>query len=330
MGTLHARNAASLPGARLVAVAATRQGRAEEIAAELGVRATSYDALIAADDVDAVVVAARSVDHARVGAEVLRAGKHLLLEKPGATRLADHEALAAAAADHPGAVVQVAYHRRFDSGFAELRRLVTSGAIGAPLVILSTSRDVRTPEPEDPGPAGGFLVDMACHDYDSACWLLGQQPVEAYAARQAVVYPELEAMGDLDNAVVTITFDGGGIATTHVSRTCAFGHDIRTEVVGTDGSALLGNAASGDGVTVVTGTSSTQFPVDYRERFADAYRAELEAFVAACDGGASPVPGLDDDRSAVAIGVAARASAVDGVPRAVGVDWPWAGHPNGE
>ena len=322
MGLVHARNAAAAPDAELVAVAAARPGRAEEVARGLGVRPWTYAQLFAADDVDAVVLAARSVDHARLAAEVLGHGKHLLLEKPGATTLAAHDALAEAAAAAPNQVVHVAYMRRYDAAFVEVARLVQAGAIGRPLVVLLTSRDTEWPEGEDPGDTGGFLVDMAAHDYDAACWFLGQEPVEAFAARQALVYPKLAALGDLDNAVVTVRFDGGGIAVSHVSRTCAFGHDIRCEVVGTEGSVLVGNAASSDGVTVVRGSDGARFPQDFRERFADAYRAELEAFLDACRGGL-PGPGLDEDRRAVAIGVAARASAVAAEPRAVGVDWPW-------
>jgi myo-inositol 2-dehydrogenase/D-chiro-inositol 1-dehydrogenase len=219
--------------------------------------------------------------------------------------------------------VQVGYHRRFDAAFVEARRLVAEGAIGEPHLVVATSRDVLTPEPEDPVPAGGFLVDMASHDYDAACWFLGQEPVEAYAARQAPVFPELVGLGDLDNAVVTVRFDGGAVATTHVSRTCAFGHDIRMEVVGKEGSVLVGNRTSRDGVTVLTAVDRSAFPLDYRDRFADAYLGELAAFAGACLGTGPPGPGLADDRRAVAIGVAARAGAERGVPLEVGRDWEW-------
>ena len=324
MGTLHARNALATPGAELVAVASTRSDRARQVADELGVAARTYEELCADPDLDGIVVAARSIDHAEVAGAVLESGKHLFLEKPGATTLRGHDVLTAAAADaRPDAVVQVGYHRRFDAGFVEAARLVREGAIGEPLVVLVTSRDVRTPEPEDPGPAGGFLVDMASHDYDTACWLLGQEPVEVHAVRQAQVYPELLQLGDLDNAVVTVRFAEGGLATTHVSRTCAFGHDVRAEVVGSEGSVLIGNAASRNGVLLLTADDRPSFAIDYRELFADAYRAELAAFVAACAGAPPTGPGLEDDRRAVAIGVAARASAVRGEALAVGSDWPW-------
>jgi myo-inositol 2-dehydrogenase / D-chiro-inositol 1-dehydrogenase len=323
MGALHARNARGLEGAELVAVASTRAGNAAGIGAELGVRACTYDELLAADDVDAVVLAARSIDHGIWAVRVLEAGKHLFLEKPGATTVAGQEAVRATAAARPEQVVQVGYHRRFDARWAEAARRVREGAIGRPLLVLGVARDVRTPEPEDPAPAGGFLVDMASHDYDAACWFLDQEPVEVFAARQASVYPELEALGDLDNAAVTVRFDGGGIAALHISRTCPWGHDVRVEVVGEDGSVLVGNAVSGPGVTLMTRADGRTFPQDYRELFADAYVAELQAFVAACAGADQAGATLEDDRRAVTVGVAARASAVAAEPRSVGPDWPW-------
>ena len=314
MGLVHARNAATLPGATLVAVASTRPRRAEEVGAELGAEPCDYEQLLARDDLEAVVVATRSVDHAEVAEAVLAAGTHLFLEKPGATSLAAHGRLRAP----DGLVVQLGYQRRFDSAFLEARRAVDEGAIGEPLLVLATSRDMEWPEGELPADTGGFLLDMAVHDYDVACWFLGGEPVQVSAARQARVYPELEALGDLDNALVTIRFGDGGLAATHVSRTCAYGHDVRCEIVGSEGSVFVG-AAEG----VVTSTDRPRFPQDFRERFADAYRAELEAFVAACRGGERRGAGLEEDRRAVAIGVAARASAVAGEPRAVGPDWPW-------
>ena len=139
------------------------------------------------------------------------------------------------------------------------------------------------------------------------------------ALRQARVYPQLEALGDLDNALVTIRFAGGGAAVTHISRTCAFGHDVRCEIVGSEGSLFVGGV---DG-TLLTARDRARYPQDFRELFADAFREELAAFVAACRGEPRHGAGLEDDRRAVEIGIAARASAVASEPRAVGTDWPW-------
>lgn len=194
-----------------------------------------------------------------------------------------------------------------------------SGAVGQPLLVLATSRDMDWPEGELPEDTGGFLLDMAVHDYDIACWFLGAAPVDVTAVRQARVYPQLESLGDLDNALVTIRFADGGAALTHVSRTCAYGHDVRCEIVGSEGSVFVGDA----GARVLTARDRDRFPQDFRERFADAYREELRAFVASCRGEPVRGAGLEEDRRAVEIGIAARASALAGEPREVGPDWPW-------
>jgi predicted dehydrogenase len=322
MGTLHAENAKRLPGAELVAVAATREGRAEEVGRRLGVAHGTYSELFARDDVDAVVLAARSVDHARLAVEVLRSGKHLFLEKPGATSLVEHDTLRLESAARPAQVVQVGYMRRYDARFVDAQGRVRADDAGTPLVVLLTSRDTEWPAGEDPRDTGGFLLDMASHDYDAACWLFDDEPVEVSVAPQALVYPELSGLGDLDNGVVTIRFSRGGIAVTHVSRTSSFGHDIRCEVVGSEGSVFV--RGPGDGASDLIGRSdAARFPPDYRARFADAYVAELTAFVAACTGAGPAGPTLEDDRRAVATGIAARASAVRGQPLAIGPDWPW-------
>ena len=143
------------------------------------------------------------------------------------------------------------------------------------------------------------------------------------AARQWSVYPELEVLGDLDNAAVTVRFDGGGMAALHISRTCPWGHDIRLEVVGDEGSVLIGNGGSRPGVTLMSPADAEGFPQDYRELFTDAYVAELTVFVDACNGEGPPGPSLEVDRRALATGVAARASAVAGRPLEIGPDWPW-------
>jgi myo-inositol 2-dehydrogenase/D-chiro-inositol 1-dehydrogenase len=327
MGTVHARNALAVEGGMLVAVASTRHDRGAEVARELGVRRCSYDDLFASDEIDAIIIAARSIDHSRVAIDALRGGKHVLLEKPGATNLADHDALLAEAERRPEQIIQVGYHRHYDARFVEAARLVHDGAIGRPLIVITTSRDVRTPEPEDPLPSGGFLIDMASHDYDTACWMLGQEPERVHVERQVSVYPELQALGDLDNAAVTIRFDAGGIAMTHVSRTCPWGHDVRLEVVGDQGSVFVGTDASWPGVSVVTHADAHRFPTDYRDLFADAYISELQAFVHASAGVGPRGPGLVEDRRAVATGIAARAAAVRRETLEVGRDWSWGGQP---
>jgi scyllo-inositol 2-dehydrogenase (NAD+) len=327
IGLMHAGHVLQNPEAELVAVASATPERAREVAAQLGpaVRASSHGDLAGAGDVDAVILCCRAREHVRYAVPLLEAGKQVLLEKPGATTLADHDRLRAAAREAPGARLQVGYMRRFDPLFLEARRRVAAGAIGEPLLVLSISRDTEFPPGEEPADTGGFLLDMAVHDYDVACWVLDQRPVRVSASRQALVHPQLLQVGDLDNALVTVTFDGGGLASAHISRTCAFGHDIRTEILGTEGSIFIGNGPRG-GVSVLDARSAPLFPADYQDRFRDAFQAELAQFLARClhpDAPAGEAATLRSDRRAVEIGIAARASAVQERPLEVGEDWPW-------
>jgi len=303
----------------LAGVASARGRATRDRVGALGpeVRLLTMDELIGSDDIDAIVVCTRTADHADHAVRVLEAGKHLLLEKPGAISLADHARIDAAATAHPGQVVRVAYHRRHDPGFREVAEAVEAGAIGAPFAVQLASREDFPPSADD-GPAGGFIMDVGVHDFDTARWLLGADPRTAYALTHNPVYLE----SDLDNAHISIGF-GDAVATTHLSRTSTLGMEIRCEVIGPDGSVVLAQAATGTGVTVLGPGMEPRFPADCRDRFAAAYQTQMDDFAAACRGEQTPNATLVDDRFAVAIAVAARASATRGEPLDVGPDWPW-------
>jgi myo-inositol 2-dehydrogenase/D-chiro-inositol 1-dehydrogenase len=309
----------------LVAVASARGRATTERAGDAGpdVALLTVEELLARADIEAVLVCTRTADHADHAVAVLRSGKHLLLEKPGTISLADHDRLDAAAAEHPELVARVAYHRRHDAGFRELATAVAAGAIGEPIAVQLASREDFPPSAEDI-PAGGFIMDVGVHDFDTARWLLGEDAVSAYAQVHSPVYADAE----LDNAYVTIGF-GHAVATAHLSRTSALGMEIRCEVIGREGSAMLAQTATGTGLTVVSAGAGARLPADCRERFAAAYGAQLDDFAAACRGDRTPNATLADDRHAVAIAVAARASARAGTPLAVGPDWAFDAVPAG-
>jgi myo-inositol 2-dehydrogenase / D-chiro-inositol 1-dehydrogenase len=303
----------------LVAVASARGRASRERVDDAGpdVALLTTDELLARDDVDAVLVCTRTADHADHAIAVLRSGKHLLLEKPGTISLADHDRLEAASAQRPDLVVRVAYHRRHDPAFRELATAVAGGAVGEPFAVQLASREDFPPSADDI-PAGGFVMDVGVHDFDTACWLLGDEPVSAYTRAHNPVYADAE----LDNAYVTVGF-GRAVATTHLCRTSPLGMEIRCEVIGRDGSAMLAETATGTGLTLVTAAAGARLPADCRDRFAAAYAAQLDDFAAACRGEDTPNATLADDRRAVAIAVAARASARRGDPLAVGPDWAY-------
>ncbi len=319
ISAVHRQCAARSPQVDLVAVASARGRATRERVGGLdpSVRLVTIEELLAADDVEAVLVCTRTRDHADHAVDVLQSGKHLLIEKPGAIDLAGHRRIEAAAAEHPRQVVRVAYHRRHDPAFREVAAAVRSGAIGTPFAVQLTSREDFPPSADD-GPAGGFIMDVGAHDFDTARWLLQKDPDTAYTLAQNPVYAD----ADLDNAHITVAH-GGGVATIHLSRTSTLGMEIRCEVIGPDGSVVLAQAATGSGVTVRSPAANPGFPADCRDRFAAAYQAQMDDFGAACRGAETPNATLQDDRWAVATAVAARASAVRHEPLQIGSDWEW-------
>ena len=319
IAAVHAGCASRSPSVQLVAVASTR-GRAslERIGpVDPAVQLLTLDELFTSDVVEAVVVCTRTSDHPAHAVQVLRSGKHLLLEKPGAVALPAHQLIADTASRRPDLVVRVAYQRHHDSRFREVARLIASGAIGEPFAVHLTSREDFPPSDDDVA-AGGFIMDVGVHDFDTARWLLGKNPDSAYTLVHSPVYSD----ADLDNAYITIALDDA-VATTHLSRTAKLGMDIRCEVVGPDGAILLAENAGVGAISVFSASSGVAFPADCRERFRDAYQSQMDDFGAACRGQQTPNATLEDDRWAVATAVAARASATRREALAVGPSWDW-------
>jgi predicted dehydrogenase len=319
IAAVHAACARRSPYVELVAVASAR-GRASRERFEgldPAVQLLTLDELFASDEVEAIMVCTRTIDHAAHAVEVLKGSKHLLLEKPGAVTVSGQSLLTSAAAEHPELVSRVAYHRRHDGLFREVADRLAGGEIGEPYAIHLTSREDYPPSDADAA-AGGFIMDVGVHDFDTARWLLGRDPTAVFTQVHAPVYGD----EDVDNAYITIAL-GDAAATVNLSRTSAFGMDIRCEVVGPGGSIRIADPAIGGGLSVLTGAAASAFPADCRDRFRDAYQSQLDAFARACRGEETAGATLEDDRWAVATAVAARASGVRGERLEVGPSWDW-------
>ena len=163
--------------------------------------------------------------------------------------------------------------------------------------------------------SGGMIRDMMIHDLDMARFLLGEEPVEVYATGSCVVDPEIGAAGDIDTAVATLKTASGKICVINNSRRATYGYDQRIEVHGSEG--MLKAANKLEDLVEVAGTKGfTTAPNKhfFLERYADAYRAEMVAFIAALDAGSSPTPGIEDGVAAQRLADAAAKSVETGQP----------------
>jgi scyllo-inositol 2-dehydrogenase (NAD+) len=309
LGRVYARDLAGrIPETRLVAVADPADTLAEQVAAEFEVPRAYTDPLALVDDasVDAVVIVTPTHLHREQVVAVAGRKKPTFCEKPPAMSLSEVTAMKDAIG-RSGMFFQMGFMRRFDAGYAAAKREIEAGRIGMPLLFKATSRDPFRPSLEyaDPKSSGGMLIDMGIHDFDLARWFMGN--VRSVAAIGATIaYPELETVGDIDNAIVSLTFTSGKLGVVDLTRSGIYGYDIATEILGLEGTIRIGYLRETP-ITVLTkehGVSHDTVPY-FMERFRDAYTNQLQNFAVNVLRDREPPITVDDGMEALRIGVAA-------------------------
>lgn len=319
MGTHHARNLAGrICGANLVALADVDQERAAGLARELGGITAwgDYRALIEDRAVDAVVIAASTDRREEMLAAALRSHKPIFCEKPLALDLAAIARIRTLAAQSRS-IVQLGFMRRFDPGYDAAWRSLRAGAIGKPIAMSAVSYDPGLASYDYIAGSGGLFADLAIHDFDLARFLMADEVSRVFAVGGIYKYERLSEFGDIDNGLVTLQFACGGFGSVQGSRNAAYGYDIRTEVLGTEGAIRIGYERQTPVLWLRAGGVNHDFVPFFLERFRDAYELEMQAFVEAIRTGASPPVGLEDGERALAIAVAARTSLACGRPEEV-------------
>jgi scyllo-inositol 2-dehydrogenase (NAD+) len=316
MGRVYAYHTArQIEGAALVAVADPNKNAIDQFVSQVsGVQArTDYQALLANPAVEAVIIASPTSTHHDVAMAAAQAGKAIFCEKPLALTLQATDEIIAAA-NKAGVPLQVGFMRRFDQGYAEAKRKLDAGVIGQPVTIRSIGRDpFRTSlEFANPAVSGGLIVDMAIHDFDSVRWLMGDEVHRVYAETASLVYPELLDVGDVDNAMITIRFERGGLGNIEVSRTAIYGYDIRCTVVGSAGTIEIGYLRETP-IQVMTRDGVTHDVVPhFPQRFGKAYTSQIEHFVECLLHDQPPLVTATDARAALRACLAATMSQHEG------------------
>ncbi len=309
IGAFHANSLQNaISGAHLVAAAVDPVHRAALETAGSAPCDLEEDvaALIVRDDVEAVVVASPAVVHDEHIALVAEAGKPIFSEKPLADSVAKATAAARAVAN-AGVPFQIGFQRRFDPSYARARELIASGAIGEVEMFRGMSCDRLGPI-EFLRTSGGIFMDLASHDFDAARFLTGDEIVEVLAIGAVLVEPELATFDDVDYAIVLLRFANGALGVVQESWRAPYGYDIRAEVHGSEGKVIAEVDEKYPTTLYDRRGKVSERHDQFVERFGDAYRAELQAFVDALHRGTPPSPGIEDGLQAVRIAAAATES----------------------
>jgi scyllo-inositol 2-dehydrogenase (NAD+) len=309
LGRVYVRDLAGrIPETRVVAVADPMESLAKDIAAEFDVPKSYADPLAMIDDpaVDAIVIVTPTHTHRELVIAAAGRGKPTFCEKPPALSLQEIGEMKTAIAKS-GLFFQMGFMRRFDPGYAAAKKQIDAGRIGAPLVFKATSRDPFRPSLEyaNPASSGGMLIDMGIHDFDLARWFMGDVKTVA-AIGATIAYPELETVGDIDNAIASLTFTSGKLGVVDLTRSGIYGYDISTEILGLEGTIRIGYLRETP-ITIMTkanGVSHDTVPY-FMERFRDAYTNQLQNFAQNVMAHREPPITIDDGMEALRVGVAA-------------------------
>ena len=312
IGAIHAANIAAHPEARLSTIVETDRAAAERLARRYGAVLRDQVQALADPAINAVLIASSTDTHADLVEAAARAGKAIFCEKP--LDLDRRRAAACAAvAEECGVPLMVAFNRRFDPNFARLEREIRAGRIGRPEILRITSYDPAPPTIEFVRRSGGMFRDMMIHDLDMACWLLAEEPVELFAAASVMVDPAIGEAGDVDTAIVTLRMKSGALCQIANTRRAVYGYDQRIEVLGSKGGISADNVV--ESTVVFSGSegvvSDKPLPF-FLQRYAEAYRRELDHFITAVASGAAPLVGAKEGIRALALADAAVESARTG------------------
>jgi myo-inositol 2-dehydrogenase / D-chiro-inositol 1-dehydrogenase len=300
IGVAHAATLRSLDDITLT-IADADLARAEGVADELGVTAAESVEALFESGIDAVVIATATPGHVPLLRLAAKAGMPAFCEKPVALDLETMDAVVADV-EAAGILVQVGFQRRFDDEYRALRDAVSNGDIGRVLVLRAATHDPHPPRQEYIAASGGIFRDLHIHDFDAIRYVTGQEIVEVYATGAALETPWFADYGDVDVAAIALRLESGALGIVSGTRHDPLGYDVRLEVFGTKN-------------TLAAGVGNRIYR-DFWDRFAPAYRAELETFTASVRTGSASACSLQEARAALGVALAADSSRATGLAKA--------------
>ncbi|MDH3668971.1 MAG: inositol 2-dehydrogenase [Paracoccaceae bacterium] len=313
IGLTHARTLANLPAARLAAIAEPSDAAAEAVTDLTEARRAEVGEIMADRAIDAVIIATPTDLHAAQVEQAARAGKVIFCEKPIDLDAARVRACLEVVGDTDTRLM-IGFNRRFDSEFQALKQRIAAGAIGDIETIHLISRDHAPPPIAFVERSGGIFRDMMIHDLDMARFLMGEEFVEVFATGSVLIDPKIGAAGDLDTAAATLKTASGRIAVITANRRATYGHDQRAEVHGSKGMIAIANQRA-TSVTVADAGGYHRDPLlpTFTDRYAEAYRSEMTAFVDAVASGSPLSPDGEDGLRALELADAALRSSETGM-----------------
>lgn len=306
IGKIHLENLLQMEQVEIVAVMDPMK-ECREYASEKNIPnfTDTFEELLKVAPFDAVIICSPTDTHAKYVEMAAKAGIHVFCEKPldlSINRVVE----VLKVVEDANIKLMLGFNRRFDKEFRKVHELVKEGAVGLPHLVKITSRDPGAPPISYIEKSGGLFLDMTIHDFDMARYVVGKEVVEVYAKGAVLIDPSIGEAGDIDTAVVTLTYDDGTMAIIDNSRKAAYGYDQRIEVFGSKGMVQANNNFMDSHRLYTDKGIQASLPLHFfLERYAMAYKTEMLEFIDSLKNGAVvPVDGRDGLMS-LQIGLAA-------------------------
>lgn len=306
IGRIHLENLLQMKNVEVIAVMDPLKA-SQEYAEEKGIPSVTatFEAMMAVEGIDSVVICSPTDTHAAYVEIAAKAGINVFCEKP--LDLSLHRVVEVLEVVKDANIkLMLGFNRRFDKEFKQVQELVSNGSIGNPHVVKITSRDPGAPPVRYIKQSGGLFLDMTIHDFDMARFVVGKEVEEVYAKGAVLVDPEIGKAGDIDTAVITLTYTDGTMAIIDNSREASYGYDQRIEVFGSKGMVQSENNFHNSHKLYNANGIQSSLPLHFfLERYEEAYKNEMTDYIKSLQNGIAVPVGGEDGLQSLKIGLAA-------------------------
>ena len=308
IGKMHAEIITAHPDANLQCVYDVNNEFASQVAKNNKSKSVnSAEEAINNDNIDAILIASATPTHTKFIKMGVKAGKAVFCEKPIDLDINKvNECMKAI--NGINVPVQIGFNRRFDHSHAKIQQARINREIGELEMLIITSRDPEPPGLDYLNAAGGFFRDTTIHDFDLSRFILGDDPIIEVSAFGDNLFDEnAKKAQDLDTAMFVLKSKSGVMIHINNSRRAVYGYDQRVEAFGSKGMIISNNQTPSSVERYNDVSTSSKEPVlhFFIERYAQAYRDQLNHFIDCIKNNIKPSVGFEDGRNALIIANAA-------------------------
>ena len=275
------------------------------------------DNIISDKTINAVIIGSPTPTHYEIIKKCATHRKHVFCEKPLSFSENEIQKIIKMMRDQK-IFIQVGLNRRFDQDFVVAKKKVDAGFIGDIHTIHITNHDASIPGFKFLKSSGGMLFDLCIHDFDMLNFITGEKIKEVYVNGNVFIEPRLKALGDIDNAIITLELKSGILCSIDSSRQTHYGYDQRIEIFGSKGVISVENKPENlYYFSNQKNTEASKIKNSFIERYKYSYIAELEHFYTCIMSNTKPNPGPENILSAIRVAAAGRKSLETKSPQGV-------------